>query len=106
MKNKYLYRIFRLRRLILLSLFLLFVPWAVGVKLFGHSALLADPKTQIVTALCGVCAIMSLVLIYPRVWWETVTTALMLGMTLMLLPVIEMLPDLAPTQNQGKATGI
>ncbi|WP_170769393.1 hypothetical protein [Ruegeria lacuscaerulensis] len=104
MKNKYLHRVFRLRRLIFLSLFLLFVPWAVGTQVFGHSALLAGPKMQLVTALFGVFAIMLLVLIYPRVWWETVTTALVLGITLMLLPVIEMLPDLAPTQNQGKAT--
>ncbi|WP_171128924.1 MULTISPECIES: hypothetical protein [unclassified Ruegeria] len=44
-----------------------------------------------------------MVLIYPRVWVETISTAMVLGLVLMLLPVIEHLPDIASERSRGFA---
>ncbi|MFY2826158.1 hypothetical protein [Ruegeria sp. MALMAid1280] len=104
MQNKYLYRIYRLRRLILTSLIALFVPWAIGWQLFGPSALLESPGASVGVAVICTSIILSLVLVYPRVWWETVTTAFVFGLGLMFLPVIEAIPELAPTANRGAVT--
>ncbi|WP_377188794.1 hypothetical protein [Ruegeria meonggei] len=63
--------------------------------------MLAHSFASASVALVGTLSILALVMIYPRVWWETLSTALILGLILMFLPLIETLPDFAPAQNQS-----
>lgn len=100
MNNKYLYRIYRLRRLIIVSLIVLFAQWVIGWWLFGPSALLGDSLASGCVALICITVIMALVLTYPRVWWETLTVAIVLGFVLMVLPLLEALQSIAPEQNR------
>ncbi|WP_420584330.1 hypothetical protein [Ruegeria sp.] len=93
-----------LRRLIFASLILLFLPWAIGLHLFGSSTLLEGTTAFVSVALSCVFVILALVLMYPRVWWETVTTALVFGVVLMFMPVLEMVPELAPVENREKVS--
>lgn len=104
MNNKYFYRIIRLRRLIIACLLAIFVQWSLGWWLFGPSALLQAPLIRAGAALFCITVIMSLVLTYPRVWWETLTTAIVLGLVLMLFPLFETLQATAPDHNRGQAT--
>ncbi len=100
MKNKYLYRIFRLRRLIVVSLALPFLGWFAGISLFGSADLIANPIIKAGVALACTTAILSLIMVYPRVWWDTICAATVLGLLLMFLPLLETLPAYMP-RDQG-----
>lgn len=104
MQNKYIYRIVRLRRLFVLSLCLVFACWLVGFWLFGASILLGSFGSAATVALLCSMIMIGMLLYYPSAWWENLCTALVLGMALMLLPVLEILPSMAPERNREMAT--
>ncbi|WP_424830949.1 hypothetical protein [Ruegeria sp.] len=106
MQNKYLYRIYRLRRLIIVSLAVLFAQWCLGWWFFGSSVLLENPLAMTGVALACVLVIITLVITYPCVWWETLTAGLVIGFVLILLPLLEDLQAIAPDQNRVPATAI
>ncbi|WP_037307531.1 hypothetical protein [Ruegeria halocynthiae] len=96
MQNKYLYRIYRLRRLAATSLIILFTGWLAGEVLFGQAVLLSSTITQAVVTIACLTIAIGLIVVYPRVWWETVCAALVLGLLLMFLPLLETLPEYMP----------
>ncbi|KIC42357.1 hypothetical protein RA27_03000 [Ruegeria sp. ANG-R] len=71
----------------------MFSGWLAGELLFGRADLLSNIIARTGVAAACLAITTGLVVVYPRVWWETVCAALVLGLLLMFLSPLETLPE-------------